>query len=34
LNAPVTNGPTTFELDGLQYITAAAGDTLYAWVLR
>ncbi|QEE29827.1 acido-empty-quinoprotein group A [Terriglobus albidus] len=34
LNAPVSNGPTTFELDGLQYITAAAGDTLYAWVLR
>ena len=30
----VTNGPITYELDGLQYITAAAGDTLYSFVLR
>ena len=30
----VTNGPITYELDGLQYIVAAAGDTLYAFVLR
>ena len=34
LGNPVSNGPTTFELDGQQYITAAAGDTLYAFVLR
>ncbi len=34
LGSAVTNGPTTFELDGQQYITAAAGDTLYAFVLR
>ncbi|QHS51651.1 acido-empty-quinoprotein group A [Edaphobacter sp. 12200R-103] len=30
----VTNGPITFELDGLQYVVAAAGDTLYAFNLR
>ncbi|HEX2918001.1 MAG TPA: PQQ-binding-like beta-propeller repeat protein, partial [Edaphobacter sp.] len=30
----VTNGPITFELDGLQYVVAAAGDTLYSFVLR
>ena len=34
LGNAVTNGPTTFVLDGQQYITAAAGDTLYAFVLR
>jgi acido-empty-quinoprotein group A len=31
---PVSNGPITFELDGLQYVVAAAGDTLYSFVLR
>ena len=30
---PVTNGPITYELDGQQYIAAAAGDVLYAFVL-
>jgi len=34
LNAAVTNGPITFELDGLQYVVVAAGDTLYGFVLR
>ena len=34
LGSPVTNGPITFELDGLQYVVAAAQDTLYAFVLR
>ena len=34
LGSPVSNGPTTFVLDGQQYITAAAGDTMYAFVLR
>ncbi|MBV8846488.1 MAG: acido-empty-quinoprotein group A [Bryobacterales bacterium] len=31
LHAPVTNGPITYELDGIQYVVAAAGDTLYAF---
>ncbi len=30
LTAPVSNGPSTYELDGRQYILAGAGDTLYA----
>jgi len=30
---PVTNPPTTFALDGRQYVLAAAGDTLYAFAL-
>jgi len=30
----VTNGPITYELDGLQYVVAAAGDTLYAFALQ
>ncbi len=34
LGTAVTNGPETFELDGLQYIVVAAGDTLYSFVLR
>ena len=29
----VSNAPTTFMLDGRQYIVAAAGDTLYAFAL-
>ena len=29
----VSNAPTTFMLDGRQYILAAAGDTLYAFAL-
>jgi alcohol dehydrogenase (cytochrome c) len=34
LEGIVTNGPITYELDGLQYVVAAAGDTLYSFVLR
>ena len=33
LGNPVTNGPITYELDGRQYLTAAAGDTMYTFVL-
>jgi hypothetical protein len=29
----VSNAPTTFMLDGRQYILAAAGDTLYAFAI-
>ena len=29
----VSNAPTTFMLDGRQYILAAAGDTLYAFAV-
>jgi alcohol dehydrogenase (cytochrome c) len=29
----VSNGPITFELDGTQYIVAAAGDTLFAFAM-
>jgi alcohol dehydrogenase (cytochrome c) len=31
LHAPVSNGPMTYELDGVQYVVAAAGDSLYAF---
>jgi alcohol dehydrogenase (cytochrome c) len=34
LNASVSNGPITYELDGLQYVIAGAGDTLWAMVLN
>ena len=34
LNASVTNGPITYELDGLQYVIVAAGDTLWSFVLN
>ena len=30
----VSNGPVTYELDGLQYVVAAAGTSLYAFVLN
>jgi alcohol dehydrogenase (cytochrome c) len=33
LSASVTNGPITYELDGRQYVVAAAGDTLYSFTL-
>jgi alcohol dehydrogenase (cytochrome c) len=33
LPAPVSNGPMTYELDGRQYLVAAAGDTLYSFAL-
>jgi alcohol dehydrogenase (cytochrome c) len=31
LHAPMSNGPITYELDGVQYLLAAAGDSLYAF---
>jgi len=34
LNGPVTNGPITYELDGRQYVVAAADDTLWSFVLN
>jgi len=30
----VTNGPETYTLDGLQYLTVGAGDSLYAFVVE
>jgi alcohol dehydrogenase (cytochrome c) len=29
----ISNGPITFEMDGLQYVTVAAGDLVYSFVL-
>ncbi|MEO7191965.1 MAG: acido-empty-quinoprotein group A [Vicinamibacterales bacterium] len=34
LNASVSNGPITYELDGLQYLVVSASDTLWAFVLN
>jgi quinohemoprotein ethanol dehydrogenase len=34
LNAQVNNGPITYELDGLQYVVAGAGDTIWTFVLN
>jgi len=34
LHASITNGPITFELDGTQYVTVGAGDSLYTFALR
>jgi alcohol dehydrogenase (cytochrome c) len=34
LGSIVSNGPITYELDGLQYVVAAAGDTLYTFLLH
>ena len=34
LGASVTNGPITYELDGTQYLVVAAGDSLFAFVMR
>jgi alcohol dehydrogenase (cytochrome c) len=33
LNATVSNSPLTYELDGIQYLVVAAGDSLYAFTL-
>jgi len=30
----VSNGPSTYVLDGKQYLLAGAGDSLYAFVLQ
>ena len=34
LNAAVSNGPITYELDGLQYVVVGAGDTLWTFVMN
>jgi alcohol dehydrogenase (cytochrome c) len=34
LNSPVSNGPITYELDGLQYLVVGAGDTLWTFVMN
>jgi alcohol dehydrogenase (cytochrome c) len=34
LGSPVSNGPITYELDGLQYVIVGAGDTLWAFTMR
>jgi alcohol dehydrogenase (cytochrome c) len=34
LPGPVSNGPITYELDGLQYVVVAAGNSLAAFVLN
>lgn len=34
LGNSVSNGPMTYELDGVQYLVAAAGDTLFAFVMH
>ena len=33
LHASITNGPITYQLEGAQYVVAAAGDALYAFKL-
>ena len=33
LTRPVSNGPSTWTLDGVQYLVVGAGDTLYAFTL-
>ncbi len=34
LPSAVTNGPITYELDGLQYVVVAAGNSIAAFVLN
>jgi alcohol dehydrogenase (cytochrome c) len=33
LRSNMTNAPITYEVDGVQYLVAAAGDTLYAYAI-
>ena len=33
LTRGVSNGPSTWTLDGVQYLIVGAGDTLYAFTL-
>jgi alcohol dehydrogenase (cytochrome c) len=33
ITQPVSNGPSTWTLDGKQYLIVGAGDTLYALTL-
>jgi len=34
VGAPVGNGPITYELDGIQYVVVAAGDTLWSFAMN
>jgi glucose dehydrogenase len=34
LNASISNAPITYELDGRQYVVAAANDTLWSFVMN
>jgi alcohol dehydrogenase (cytochrome c) len=34
LHTSITNGPITYQLDGVQYVVVAANDTLYAFASR
>ncbi len=34
VRSPVSNGPITYTLDGLQYVVVGAGDTLWAFVMN
>ena len=34
LGSAVSNGPMTYELDGLQYLVVGAGDRLFAFVMN
>jgi alcohol dehydrogenase (cytochrome c) len=34
LNASLTNGPITYELDGIQYVVTAAADTVWSFALH
>ena len=34
LAGPITNAPITYELDGLQYVTVAAGTMVVSFVLN
>jgi alcohol dehydrogenase (cytochrome c) len=34
LNAAISNGPITYELDGLQYVVVGASDMLWAFVMN
>jgi alcohol dehydrogenase (cytochrome c) len=31
--APIVSSPTTYELDGRQYVLTSSGGVLFAWVL-
>ena len=33
LHGSITNGPITYELDGMQYVVVGAGDSLYSFRL-
>jgi alcohol dehydrogenase (cytochrome c) len=34
LHTSISNGPITWEMDGMQYVSVGAGDSLYTFVLR